>query len=67
MHDSGSNSDLFLKLLFFIGVELIYNVVLLYAVQQSESVHIYPLFFRFFSHIGHYSQTQTLSWYPVDC
>ena len=40
---------------FFIGVQLIYNVVLVSAVQQSESViYIYPLFFRFFSHIGDY-------------
>ena len=37
----------------FIGIELIYNVVLVSAVQQSESV-LYLFFFRFFSHIGHY-------------
>ena len=45
----------FLKLI-FIGVQLIYNVVLVSAVQQSESakLYIYPRFFRFFSHIGHY-------------
>jgi len=42
---------------------LIYNVVLVSGVQQSESIththththiYIYTLFFRFFSHIGHY-------------
>ena len=40
----------------FIGVQLIYNVALVSSVQQSESViHIHiSLFFRFFSHIGHY-------------
>ena len=40
----------------FIGVELIYNIVLVAAVQTSESVihtHISTLF-RCFSHIGHY-------------
>ena len=55
------SSDLFhLFLKIFNGVELIYNVVLVSGVQQSESVkHIHrsTLFFfflRFFSHIGHY-------------
>ena len=35
---------------------LIYNVALVSAVQQRESVYIYiyPLSFRFFSHIDHY-------------
>ena len=40
---------------------MIYNVVSVSGVQQSEShIYIYPLFllffffFRFFSHIGHY-------------
>ena len=45
----------FFKLI-FIGVESIYNVVLISAVEQSDSViqiHI-STFFRFFSHIGHY-------------
>ena len=48
--------SIFLKK-FFIGLQLIYNVVLLSAVQQSESVihtHISGLFLDFFSHIGHY-------------
>ena len=32
-----------------------YSVMLVSAVQQSESVTcICPLFFRFFSHVGHY-------------
>ena len=38
--------------------ELIYNVVLVSAVEQSESIihiHISTLFFAFFSHIGNYS------------
>ena len=42
----------------FIGIYMIYNVVLVLGVQQSESViHMHissSLFFRFFSHIGHY-------------
>ena len=40
----------------FIGVSLIYNVVLVSSVQQNESIihtHIPTLFFRLFSHIGH--------------
>ena len=42
--------------LIFIGVQLPYNVVLVSAVQQSESVIciLYPLFFRFPSHLGHH-------------
>ena len=43
--------------IFFIEVQLNYNVVLASGVQQSESViyiYIYPLFFRFFPYIGHY-------------
>ena len=39
----------FLKI--FIGVQLIYNIVLILGAQQSEYVHS---FLRFFSHIGHY-------------
>ena len=42
--------------LFLIEVQLIYNV-LVSGVQQSDSVEYiyrYPLFFRFFSHLGHY-------------
>ena len=45
-------------LLIFIGVQLLYNVVLVSAVQQNESViciYISPLFFRFPSHLGHHS------------
>ena len=41
----------------FIGIQLIYSVVLASVIQQCESViHIYAYFhsFRFFSHIGHY-------------
>ena len=37
----------------FIGIKLIYNVVLVLGVQHRESVlHIY-IIFRFFSHIGY--------------
>ena len=42
---------------FLIGVELIYHIELVSALQQSESVihtHISTLF-RFYSHIGHYT------------
>ena len=43
---------------FLIGVWLIDNVVLVSGVQQSESINlyirVYPLFFRFFSHVGHH-------------
>ena len=43
---------LFLKKI-FIGIKLIYNVVLVLGVQHRESVlHIY-IIFRFFSHIGY--------------
>ena len=39
-----------LFILFFIEVQLIYNVVLVSGVQQSDSViHIYTFFFIFFS------------------
>ena len=39
----------------FIRVQLIYNIVLVSDVQQSESViHIHTFFLRFFSYIGHY-------------
>ena len=38
------------KKIYFIEVQLIYNVVLISAVQQSDSViHIYTFFFIFFS------------------
>ena len=50
--------DLFSFFLFqflcYIGVQLIYNVVLVSGVQQSDSViYIYEIF-RFFFHIGYY-------------
>ena len=41
----------------FIGVELIYNIVLVsvYSEVSQLHIHIYPLlFFGFFPHIGHY-------------
>ena len=48
----------FFFFLIFIVLLFIYNVVLVSALQHSESViHIlciHPLFFRFFSRIGHY-------------
>ena len=41
--------------IFFIEIQLIYNVVLLSSVQQSASfIHIYIFFFRLFSIIGYY-------------
>ena len=46
------------------GVELLYNVLLISSVQQSESViriHISPLFFVFPSHVSHH---RTLSRVP---
>ena len=46
---------IFFKLI-FIGVELLYNIVLVSTVQQSESairIHISPLF-GFPSHLGHH-------------
>ena len=41
-----------------VGVYLLYNIVLVSAVQQSEStlhiyIYIYPLFFGLPSHLGH--------------
>ena len=48
---------------FFIRVYFIYNVVLVSAVEQSESVihiHVSTLFLRFFSHIGHYRVLSSL-------
>ena len=42
----------FFFFLLFIGVKLLYNVVLVSAVLQSESA-ISPLFFRFPSHSGY--------------
>ena len=49
--------ELFVVLVNFIEVELIYSLVLISTVQQSDSViHIYvhPPFFRFCSRISHY-------------
>ena len=31
-----------------------YNVMLVSGVQQMNQLYIYPLFFRFFSHMDHY-------------
>ena len=53
----------FFKIL--IRVRLIYNAVLFSGVQQSESVvhtHIFTLFFRFFSHLGHYRALHRVPW-----
>ena len=39
------------------GVQLLYNAMLIFAKQQSESalcIYIYPLFFGFSSHLGHH-------------
>ena len=47
----------------FIGVWLMYNVVIVSGVQQSESVihiHISTLFFRFFSRIDEFSTAESL-------
>ena len=41
----------------FIELDLICNVVVISAIQQSDSVihiHISTFFFRFFSHLGYY-------------
>ena len=41
--------------IFFIEIQLIYNVVLVSSVQQSASfIHIYIFFFRLFSIIDYY-------------
>ena len=45
------------KKIYFIEVELIYKVVLVSSAQQCDSVihiHVYLLFFKFFSIIGYY-------------
>ena len=44
---------LFFFFLLFIGIKLLYSVVLVSAVQQSESA-ICPLFFRFPSQSGYH-------------
>ena len=48
-----NNGFLFLN---FIGVQLLCNVVLVSAVQQSKSaiVYIYPLILEFLTHVGHH-------------
>ena len=48
---------MFVFFLIFIGVQLVYSVVLVSGVRQSGSVtrvFISTVCFRFFSHIGHY-------------
>ena len=44
----------FKMILFYIGIQLIYSVLLVSNVQHVESVTQYLFFFRFFSHMGHY-------------
>ena len=46
----------FFFFLIFIGAELIYNAVLVSGVSKANQLYINVslLFFRFFSHIGHY-------------
>ena len=54
------------KFFFSIGVELIYNAVLVFAIEQSGSVihiHISTLF-RFFSHVGHYRVLRGVPYAP---
>ena len=46
---SGINIFIYLFIYLFIGVELIYNVVLITAVQQSDSVTRIYILFQFFS------------------
>ena len=57
----------------FTGVELIYHVVLVSGVQQSDSavhIHIY-IPYRFFSHIGYHRILSrvpcAIQWVLVDC
>ena len=55
-HSRGERSGLTFIFLIFFGVQLLYNVVLISAVQQSESViriHVSTVF-RVFAYIGHY-------------
>ena len=40
---------------------MIYNVVFVSGIQQKSQLYIYPLFFLFFPHIGHY---RALSRFP---
>ena len=47
----------------FIGIYLTYNIVLVSGIQESGSfthIHMFT-FFRFFSHIGHYSVFSRIS------
>ena len=50
----GDDSLLFKKFLFYTAVYLIYNVVFEVYRQVIQLHNIYPLFFRFFSHIDYY-------------
>ena len=46
---------------FLIEVELIYNIVLVSSVQQSDSIiHKYIFFFRFFSIVGYYKKLKII-------
>ena len=38
----------------FIEAELIYNIVIISAVQESDQIYTYPLFFNVFSHIDYH-------------
>ena len=40
----------------FIGIQLIYNIMLVSGIQQSESVISIPTPFRSFLHMGHYKR-----------
>ena len=61
---NGSGRATLFFFLLFIGVKLLYNVVLVSAVQQSESA-ISPLFFRFPSHSGYHSQPLNSFLHPI--
>ena len=54
----------FLK--FFIGVQLIYDIVLVSGVHKVNHLHIYPFYFRFFSHIDYYRVLNRVFCYTVD-
>ena len=42
-------------MIYIVYIYMIYNVVLVSAIQLSDSViHIHLFFFRFFPHIGYY-------------
>ena len=58
--DPGGQGTFHLFSSVFIGVELLCHVVLVSAVQQSESarrIHISPLFYGFPSLLGHHRAT----------